>query len=124
MLNNYTAENMKMISGTPYFEINQFEVSFDYEFFDINNCALFFGSFAMFFSPAPYSDLIFQDAAQRLQVVPLEKRHYRDYLRKEFLKARALVDCHASAVRVISYPFTYLWISIFLTFIFHRWIVK
>ncbi|CAL8115042.1 unnamed protein product [Orchesella dallaii] len=55
-------------------------------------------SFAMFFSPAPYSDLIFQDAAQRLQIVPEEKRNYRDYLRKEFLKARALVDCHASAV--------------------------
>jgi hypothetical protein len=53
----------------------------------------------MFYSAPPYSDLIFQDAAQQLKVIPQEQRNYRDYLGKTFLKARALVDCRASAGR-------------------------
>lgn len=51
----------------------------------------------MFYSAPPYSDLIFQDAAQQLKVIPESQRNYRDYLGKTFLKARALVDCRASA---------------------------
>lgn len=54
-------------------------------------------SFAMFYSPPPYSDLIFQDAAQQLRVVPPEKRYYSDYVGKDYMRARRIVDCHAGA---------------------------
>jgi hypothetical protein len=61
-------------------------------------------NFGMFYSPEPFSDLIFLDAAQQLQVIPPNQRHYRDYLGKSFLRARALVDCHAgSTINNISY---------------------
>ncbi|PSN53016.1 Melanotransferrin [Blattella germanica] len=53
-------------------------------------------SFAMFYSPPPYSDLIFQDAAQQLKVIEPEERSYGAYLGKDFLRARRVVDCHAS----------------------------
>lgn len=58
-----------------------------------------FSSFGMFYSFAPYSDLIFQDAAQQLQVIPTHQRHYHHYLGKTFLRNMALVDCTAGAVR-------------------------
>jgi melanoma-associated antigen p97 len=51
----------------------------------------------MFYSPPPYADLIFQDAAQQLLVLPKEQRHFRSYLGRDFMRARALVDCHAGA---------------------------
>lgn len=51
----------------------------------------------MFFSPPPYSDLIFQDAAQQLQVIDPAYRSYGRYLGKDFLRARRVVDCHAGA---------------------------
>jgi len=55
----------------------------------------------MFYSPPPYSDLIFQDAAQQIQIVPEGERNYRDYLGKNFLKARALVDCYAGSSKLL-----------------------
>lgn len=51
----------------------------------------------MFASSAPYSDLIFQDAAQQLRVIEPEKRNYAQYLGKDFMRARRIVDCRASA---------------------------
>ncbi|KDR17893.1 melanotransferrin isoform X2 [Zootermopsis nevadensis] len=54
-------------------------------------------SFGMFYSPPPYSDLIFQDAAQQLQVIDSAHRSYGSYLGKDFLRARRVVDCHAGA---------------------------
>jgi hypothetical protein len=51
----------------------------------------------MFYSPPPYSDLIFQDAAQQLQVIERYQRNYGAYLGKDFLRARRVVDCHAGA---------------------------
>lgn len=54
-------------------------------------------SFSMFASSAPYSDLIFQDAAQQLRVIEPEKRNYAQYLGKDFMRARRIVDCRASA---------------------------
>jgi melanoma-associated antigen p97 len=65
--------------------------------FDKISTSFLFHSFAMFHSPPPYSDLIFQDSAQQLRVIPQEQRNYRAYLGQKFLKARALVDCRASA---------------------------
>ncbi|XP_075238326.1 transferrin 2 [Lycorma delicatula] len=52
-------------------------------------------SFSMFYSQPPYSDLIFQDAAQQLQVIKPSERHYSSYLGKDFMRARRIVDCHA-----------------------------
>ncbi|KAJ4431498.1 hypothetical protein ANN_20096, partial [Periplaneta americana] len=54
-------------------------------------------SFGMFYSPPPHSDLIFQDAAQQLQVIEPYQRNYGAYLGKDFLRARRVVDCHAGA---------------------------
>lgn len=54
-------------------------------------------SFGMFFSPPPHSDLIFQDAAQQLQVIDPAYRSYGRYLGKDFLRARRVVDCDAGA---------------------------
>ena len=51
----------------------------------------------MFFSPPPHSDLIFQDAAQQLQVIDPAYRSYGRYLGKDFLRARRVVDCDAGA---------------------------
>jgi hypothetical protein len=64
---------------------------------NINFTSLLFCSFGMFFSPPPYSDLIFQDAAQQLQVIDPAYRSYGRYLGKDFLRARRVVDCHAGA---------------------------
>merc|ERR1719422_2769673 len=49
--------------------------------------------FSMFYSYLPYSDLIFQDAAQKLIVLPEEQRHHRTYLGREFTKAFEEVEC-------------------------------
>nr|XP_018896656.1 PREDICTED: melanotransferrin [Bemisia tabaci] len=54
-------------------------------------------NFAMFYSTPPYSDLIFQDAAQQLEIIPPELRWYSDYLGPDFMRARRIVDCHAGA---------------------------
>lgn len=51
----------------------------------------------MFYSTPPYSDLIFQDATQQLKVIPPNKRYYSDYVGKDFMRARRIVDCHAGA---------------------------
>jgi hypothetical protein len=59
--------------------------------------SLFLCSFGMFFSPPPHSDLIFQDAAQQLQVIDPAYRSYGRYLGKDFLRARRVVDCDAGA---------------------------
>lgn len=63
----------------------------------VNFASLLFCSFGMFYSPPPYSDLIFQDAAQQLQVIDSTYRSYGRYLGKDFLRARRVVDCHAGA---------------------------
>lgn len=57
-------------------------------------------SFSMFYSPPPYSDLIFQDAAQQLVVVPPEKRQFSAYLGSDFMRARRIVDCNAGAANI------------------------
>ncbi|KAK9501998.1 hypothetical protein O3M35_012612 [Rhynocoris fuscipes] len=54
-------------------------------------------NFAMFYSQEPYSDLIFQDAATQLQVIPPSKRWYSTYLGKDFMRAKRIVDCYAGA---------------------------
>jgi len=51
----------------------------------------------MYYSPPPHSDLIFQDAAQQLQVIDPAYRSYGRYLGKDFLRARRVVDCDAGA---------------------------
>jgi hypothetical protein len=56
----------------------------------------------MFYSPPPYSDLIFQDAAQQLMILKPEERHFRSYLGRDFLRARAIVDCHAGSAAIAS----------------------
>lgn len=59
--------------------------------------------FALFTSDPPYNDVIFQDATQKLQIVPPSQRHYQQYLGPEFLRARQLVDCKASASQMQSH---------------------
>ncbi|XP_015510562.1 melanotransferrin isoform X1 [Neodiprion lecontei] len=54
-------------------------------------------SFSMFYSPPPYSDLIFQDAAQQLVVIPPEKRQFSAYVGPDFMRARRITDCNAGA---------------------------
>ncbi|XP_014254557.1 melanotransferrin [Cimex lectularius] len=54
-------------------------------------------NFAMFYSHPPYSDLIFQDASTHLHVIKPELRWYSDYLGKDFMRAKRIVDCHASS---------------------------
>ncbi|PNF26740.1 hypothetical protein B7P43_G01625 [Cryptotermes secundus] len=66
-------------------------------------------SFGMFYSPPPFSDLIFQDAAQQLQVIDSSYRSYGRYLGKDFLRARRVVDCHAGATIV---KLSVVWICI------------
>merc|ERR1712130_886082 len=44
-------------------------------------------SFSMFYSEPPFADLIFQDAAQKIIVLPKDQRNYQSYLGKEFAKA-------------------------------------
>ncbi|XP_054267842.1 melanotransferrin [Macrosteles quadrilineatus] len=64
-------------------------------------------SFSMFYSPPPYADLIFQDAAQQLAVLKPEERWYSTYLGKDFMRARRLVDCHAGTeTQVASFALT------------------
>lgn len=46
--------------------------------------------------------MIFQDATQKLQIVPPSQRHYHKYLGPEFLRARQLVDCRAGAATLRS----------------------
>merc|ERR1712156_1057133 len=53
-------------------------------------------SFSMFYSEPPFADLIFQDAAQKIIVLPEEQRNYRSYLGREFEKAYEEVICSAS----------------------------
>lgn len=55
----------------------------------------------MFSSPAPYSDLIFQDATTQLKVIEPEQRNYGNYLGGDFLRARRIVDCHAGAATLL-----------------------
>jgi len=73
--------------------INSFINLFKYaqQFYGQRNSDEF--SFSMFYSYLPYSDLIFQDAAQKLIVLPQEQRHHRTYLGREFTKAFEEVEC-------------------------------
>ncbi|XP_022918604.1 transferrin 2 isoform X2 [Onthophagus taurus] len=56
-------------------------------------------SFSMFYSPPPYTDLIFQDATTQLKVIPSHLREYSKYLGGDFMRAKRIVDCHAGAER-------------------------
>lgn len=76
-------------------------------------------SFSMYYSPSPYSDLIFQDATQQLVVIPPEKREYSMYLGPDFMRARRIVDCNAGA-SAISYSLLATIIMIVFTFTFGR----
>jgi hypothetical protein len=79
----------------------------------VNFASILFCSFGMFYSPPPYSDLIFQDAAQQLQVIGSAYRSYGRYLGKDFLRARRVVDCHAgSAVLKLLAVWTYIIIGL------------
>lgn len=51
----------------------------------------------MFYSPAPYHDLIFQDATRQLQVIEPKDRWYSDYLGSDFMRAKRITDCDAGA---------------------------
>ena len=57
-------------------------------------------SFSMFYSEEPTADLIFQDATQKLIVLPEEQRTYDRYLDKDFLKAYTTVECRSGAARI------------------------
>ncbi|XP_012527249.1 melanotransferrin [Monomorium pharaonis] len=76
-------------------------------------------SFSMYYSPSPYSDLIFQDATQQLLVIPPNKREYSAYLGPDFMRARRIVDCNAGA-SAISYSLFATIIMIMFTFAFGR----
>uniref|UniRef100_A0A146M2V3 Melanotransferrin n=1 Tax=Lygus hesperus TaxID=30085 RepID=A0A146M2V3_LYGHE len=58
-------------------------------------------NFAMFVSEPPYADLIFQDATTQLRIIPNAQRWYSDYLGKDFLRAKRIVDCYAGASAAI-----------------------
>jgi melanoma-associated antigen p97 len=57
-------------------------------------------SFSMFYSVAPYHDLIFQDSTRQLQVIPTNKRRWDLYLGADFLRARRITDCDSGAVNL------------------------
>ena len=50
-------------------------------------------SFSMFSSKVQYSDLIFQDATQKLHVINETQRHYLEYLDRNFIVAHKILDC-------------------------------
>lgn len=56
----------------------------------------------MFYSPSPYSDLIFQDATQKLHIIDPTERHYIDYLGPDFMRAQRIVQCNSGASSVIA----------------------
>lgn len=98
MPSNFTDSKVNIYS--PFF------LSF-FLFFFLNDSLLFLNpgdylDFALFTSDPPYNDVIFQDATQKLQIVPPSQRHYHKYLGPEFLRARQLVDCQAGAVSLKS----------------------
>ncbi|XP_070154715.1 transferrin 2 [Polyergus mexicanus] len=76
-------------------------------------------SFSMYYSPSPYSDLIFQDATQQLIVIPPEKREYSTYLGPDFMRARRIVDCNAGAA-AIGYSLFGTIVMVVFTFVFGR----
>ncbi|KAK0159654.1 hypothetical protein PV327_010748 [Microctonus hyperodae] len=76
-------------------------------------------SFSMFSSEQPYSDLIFQDAAQQLIVIPTEERKYSRYLGRDFMRAQRIVNCNAGAAAIDYSIFTSVF-TIVLAFIFSR----
>ncbi|XP_055376878.1 melanotransferrin [Condylostylus longicornis] len=71
-------------------------------------------SFSMFSSPAPYYDLIFQDATRQLQVIDKDKRSFDTYLGNDFLRARRITDCFASAPKAMSTNIFYTLTSLVL----------
>uniref|UniRef100_U5EEQ2 Putative transferrin 2 n=1 Tax=Corethrella appendiculata TaxID=1370023 RepID=U5EEQ2_9DIPT len=73
-------------------------------------------SFSMFYSPAPYYDLIFQDATRQLQIIEKSKRRYDLYLGHDFMRARRITDCHAGAnqLKLNSIVFCCTFVIVFL----------
>lgn len=70
---------------------------------------------SLFSSPPPYSDLIFQDATQQLRVIEPETRYYDRYLGSDFMRARRIVDCHASG-SILQMSFTLIFVCVVLLF--------
>ncbi|XP_017955675.1 melanotransferrin [Drosophila navojoa] len=56
-------------------------------------------SFSMFSSPIGHYDLIFQDATRQLQVIQPNERRYDTYLGGNYMRARRITDCYASATQ-------------------------
>ena len=108
-LGKVKANAMVTNPGYPEENINAFINLFKYaqQFYGQRNSDEF--SFSMFYSGLPYSDLIFQDAAQKLielrpgkihqeiknvsQQIFSEEREYKTYLGREFVKAFEEVEC-------------------------------
>lgn len=80
----------------------KFRLETNYLYSIIDNYPGDYLDFALFTSDRPYNDVIFQDATQKLEIVPPNQRHYQKYLGPEFLRARQLVDCRAGAATVQS----------------------
>lgn len=74
-------------------------------------------SFSMFSSEPPYADLIFQDATTQLKIIPPEKRHYVEYLGRDFMRARRIVDCHAASSTISASFFTLTLSPLFAIFV-------
>ena len=86
-----------------------------------DNSIAFF-SFSMFTSAAPYWDLIFNDATQKLVVVDEGEQEYREYLGSSFLRAMETVDCTAgSPVNIPQLRF--IMTSLITALIIRRWLL-
>ncbi|KAJ8967947.1 hypothetical protein NQ314_002563 [Rhamnusium bicolor] len=78
-------------------------------------------SFSMFYSPPPYSDLIFQDATTQLKIIEPSERIYYKYLGSDFMRARRIVDCHAGAEGINTSIITLTLSAIFAIVILKNW---
>lgn len=76
-------------------------------------------SFSMFYSLPPFSDLIFQDATQQLQIIEPEKREYSKYLGPDFMRAQRIVQCNSGASSISVQVLAFL-ISSILALLFWR----
>jgi melanoma-associated antigen p97 len=56
-------------------------------------------SFSMFYSNAPYHDLIFQDSTRQLQIIERSKRRWDLYVGADFLRARRITDCDSKGIK-------------------------
>lgn len=66
----------------------------------------------MYYSLPPFSDLIFQDATQQLQIVEPSERYYSNYLGPDFMRAQRIVQCNAGAASISLHSLAFLISSI------------